>query len=211
MTPQLGKFPFLCYFAFKILYLRYPSSVQAACVAAGINSCKLVKTTTIHDQEQVVMAFRDPDSDLDAVVASFNTSKGLRASHACRNGILVQYPLQFSTYAEVTSVLTYPSQVDKPVWDVALVNETLDVVEEAALARSGAASFIQNQQVHPFPHAQHKVIHAFYLAAICMGKDHSHLPHCRTHWSYMESPEIEREGILSGYYVLTEPLLTHVS
>ena len=134
MTPQLSKFPILCYFAFKILYLRYPSSVQAACAAAGINSCKLVKTTTIQDQEQAAMAFRGPESDLDAVVASFNSSKGLRASHACRNGILVQYPRQFSTYAEVTSVLTYPDQVDKPVWDVALVNETLDVVEEAALA-----------------------------------------------------------------------------
>ncbi|RBR09655.1 uncharacterized protein FIESC28_09767 [Fusarium coffeatum] len=86
-----------------------------------------------------------------------------------------------STYAEVTSVLTFPNQVDKPVWEIALVNETLDVVEEAALTRSGAASFIPNQQVHPFLRAQHKVIHAFYLVAQCMGKDHNHLPQCRTH------------------------------
>lgn len=166
--------------------------------------------TTIHDREEAVLAFRDPYPNMDALAVTFETSKGLRANHACRNAFLLQYPLDFTKYAEVTSILTYPNQVDKPVWEVALANETLDVVEEAALARSGAASFIENKKVHPILNDQHKVIHAFYLAAQCMGKDHSHLPKCRTHWSYMESAEIEREGISSEYHVLIEPLLTHV-
>jgi hypothetical protein len=211
MTTLPGKLPLLCHFAFEISYLRYQSSVQTACAVGGINSYKLIETTTTREKEKTVMAFKDPTCNMDVLVVTFETSKGLRANHACRNGILLQYPIDFAKYAEATSILTYPTQVDKPVWEVALVNETLDVVEEAALARSGAASYIQNQQVHPILNNQHKVIHAFYLAAQCMGKDHSHLPKCRTHWSYMESSEIEREGISSEYYVLTEPLLTHLS
>ncbi|KAJ4123076.1 hypothetical protein NW768_010069 [Fusarium equiseti] len=175
------------------------TSIQTALTNAGVTAVEIT-TRPEASREMAAQMFRSPVAGIEVLIASYSAGSNVVLRGVCKHGLIAQYPEEFEDYVEATNSLNTLYQTTSPSWNVAFVSETMDVISETRLIRSGMDFVLTRTETLQGLTAEQKKIRACYFVAMIMGHSSSGYPRLRVHWSRMETEEIRREGLF--YFAL---------
>ncbi|KAK2480190.1 hypothetical protein H9L39_09564 [Fusarium oxysporum f. sp. albedinis] len=169
--------------------------LMALLTSLCVNALNIRSSNDVDQRAHMVRQFNDPESQVDALVVSFQLDGfGMNLQGACHYGIVVEYPKNLPTMLHGFGRLWRMGQENEVHWDVLYLENSFDGWVETWMASKYADILAAEGEIRDEIKGEYRVICGFELIKRYLGQDSNRYPRTRVTWAEQEHPLVAREG-----------------
>ncbi|EXK91853.1 hypothetical protein FOQG_05870 [Fusarium oxysporum f. sp. raphani 54005] len=169
--------------------------LMALLTSLCVNALNIRSSNDVDQCAHMVRQFNDPESQVDALVVSFQLDGfGMNLQGACHYGIVVEYPKNLPTMLHGFGRLWRMGQEYEVHWDVLYLENSFDGWVETWMASKYADILAAEGEIPDEIKGEYRVICGFELIKRYLGQDSNRYPRTRVTWAEQEHPLVARES-----------------
>ncbi|KAK2687393.1 hypothetical protein QWA68_013842 [Fusarium oxysporum] len=169
--------------------------LMALLTSLCVNALNIRSSNDVDQRAHMVGQFNDPESQVDALVVSFQLDGfGMNLQGACHHGIVMEYPKNLPTMLHGFGRLWRIGQEHEVNWDVLYLENSFDGWVETWMASKYADILAAEGEIPDEIKGEYRVICGFELIKRYLGQDSNRYPRTRVTWAEQEHPLVARES-----------------